>query len=97
MTNMPRIFCTLCLGVTCDSGYSTAMDENDNIDEEIAALLEKLAELRVEHRHLDQEITALLDTGAIDMINIARMKKQKLRLKDKIALIEDKVTPDIIA
>ena len=73
------------------------MDENDNIDEETAALLETLAKLRIDHRHLDEEITALLDTGAIDMINIARMKKQKLRLKDKIARIEDKLTPDIIA
>ena len=73
------------------------MDDNDNIDEETAALQEKLAELRLEHRHLDEEISALLDTGAIDMINIARMKKQKLRLKDRIALIEDKLTPDIIA
>ena len=73
------------------------MDDNDNIDEETAALQEKLAELRLEHRHLDEEISALLDTGAIDMINIARMKKQKLRLKDQIALIEDKLTPDIIA
>ncbi len=71
-------------------------DEND-IDEETAALLIKLAKLRKEHRILDEEVTALLDTGAIDMINIARMKKLKLRLKDRIARIEDILTPDIIA
>ena len=71
-------------------------DEND-IDEETAALLIKLVKLRKEHRILDEEVTALLDTGAIDVINIARMKKLKLILKDRIARIEDILTPDIIA
>ena len=70
-------------------------DSNDELDK--PALLKLLKEWRAEHRLLDIEIAALCDTGAIDIINIARMKKMKLRLKDKIAAIEDSLTPDIIA
>lgn len=61
---------------------------------EKAALLEKL---RAEHRHLDTDIRALYDLGVSDMLKIARMKKLKLRIKDRIAVLEDEITPDIIA
>lgn len=57
----------------------------------------RLAALKVEHRDLDIAIAALVDTGGPDQLQVARLKKRKLRLKDQIALIEDYLTPDIIA
>ncbi len=49
-----------------------------------------------EHRDLDEAIHALVERGTADQLTIKRLKKQKLVLKDKIALIEDRLTPDII-
>ena len=57
----------------------------------------RLAGLRIEHRDLDAAISALTATDNRDQLQIARLKKRKLRLKDQIALIEDYLTPDIIA
>jgi len=57
----------------------------------------RLELLRVEHRDLDAAIDALTAAGAPDQIQIARMKKRKLKLKDQIALLEDYLIPDIIA
>ena len=57
----------------------------------------RLELLRVEHRDLDAAIDALTEAGSNDQLQIARMKKRKLKLKDQIALIEDYLIPDIIA
>ena len=57
----------------------------------------RLAGLRVEHRDLDAAISALSAAGGQDQLQVARLKKRKLRLRDQIALIEDYLTPDIIA
>ena len=57
----------------------------------------RLQHLRVEHRDLDAAIEALRVTAAPDQLQIARLKKRKLRLRDEIALIEDQMIPDIIA
>ncbi|TCP44201.1 YdcH family protein [Rhodovulum marinum] len=57
----------------------------------------KLEVLRREHRDLDDAIRALQDRGTGDSLTLMRLKKQKLALKDQIALIEDQLTPDIIA
>lgn len=57
----------------------------------------RLAGLRIEHRDLDAAISALSSTDKQDQLQIARLKKRKLRLKDQIAMIEDFLTPDIIA
>lgn len=57
----------------------------------------RLELLRIEHRDLDAAIDALSDAGSADQLQIARMKKRKLKLKDQIALIEDYLIPDIIA
>ena len=57
----------------------------------------QLVRLRMEHRDLDAAIDALLETPAPDQLQIARLKKRKLRLKDEIALLEDRLIPDIIA
>ena len=53
--------------------------------------------LKAEHRRLDDEIEALLVAGSIDQIEIARLKKNKLMLKDEIAQLADRIVPDILA
>ena len=57
----------------------------------------KLEVLRREHRDLDDAIHALQEKGTADQLTVKRLKKQKLSLKDRIAVIEDQLTPDIIA
>lgn len=57
----------------------------------------RLAALRLEHRDLDAAIDALSLNGARDQLQIARLKKRKLLLRDQIAMIEDYLIPDIIA
>ena len=61
---------------------------------EIAA---RLRALRVEHRDLDAAIAALGEGGTADQLQLMRLKKRKLRLRDEIALLEDQIIPDIIA
>ncbi|MCR2834722.1 YdcH family protein [Parerythrobacter lacustris] len=60
-------------------------------------LRKRLALLRTEHRDLDAAIDALRDTGSTDQLQIARLKKRKLLLRDQIAILEDMLLPDIIA
>ena len=60
-------------------------------------LRRRLTMLRTEHRDLDAAILALISTDSQDQLQIARLKKRKLQLKDQIAMIEDYLTPDIIA
>jgi len=57
----------------------------------------RLAALRTEHRDLDSAIDALRTMAASDDIQLARLKKRKLRLKDEIKVLEDQAVPDIIA
>ena len=57
----------------------------------------KLAALREQHRDLDDAIAAMQAAATADQLAVRRLKKQKLRLKDEIARIEDILTPDIIA
>lgn len=60
-------------------------------------LKKRLENLRVEHRDLDAAIGALASTGAGDQLQIARLKKRKLAIRDQMAIIEDYLVPDIIA
>lgn len=62
-----------------------------------AELRVTLQDLKAKHRDLDAAIEALETKGTGDQLSIRRLKKQKLALKDRIALIEDQLTPDIIA
>jgi hypothetical protein len=66
-------------------------------DEEERALREQLARLLQEHRDLDAAIEALVISPGSDLIQVQRLKKRKLVLRDKIRIIEDQLTPDIIA
>ena len=66
-------------------------------DEDEQALRAKLAQLTEEHRDLDAAILALLDSGTADLLQLSRLKKRKLLLKDQISQIEDSFLPDIIA
>ena len=67
-----------------------AMDEQER-------LKERLAELKSEHRDLDDVIDRLAQQRPVDLIQIQRLKKRKLALKDMIAKIESLLLPDIIA
>ena len=58
---------------------------------------ELLAVLRAEHRRLDAEIDIMREAGNCDQLELARMKKRKLGLKDEIAQLEDQLVPDILA
>ena len=62
-----------------------------------ATIIARLDQLRVEHRDLDAAIEALGGQGVPDQMQIARLKKRKLRLKDEMASLEDQLIPDIIA
>ena len=56
-----------------------------------------LAALKAEHRRLDEQIAAFSAEPALDQLELARLKKRKLRLKDQIAQIANSNIPDIIA
>jgi len=66
-------------------------------DQEKEALLERLEELRVEHRDLDDIIERLAQDPLVDQLQIRRMKKRKLSLKDMIKRLESVLIPDIEA
>ncbi len=57
----------------------------------------RLEVMRREHRDLDEAISALQEAPAHDQLTLKRLKKKKLALKDHITVIEDELTPDIIA
>jgi hypothetical protein len=58
---------------------------------------QQLEMLKVEHRDLDAAISALQEQGVPDQLQIARLKRKKLALKDRIRTLEDQLVPDIIA
>ncbi|WP_422060619.1 YdcH family protein [Sphingopyxis sp.] len=60
-------------------------------------ITQRLELLRLEHRDLDAAIIALGENAIPDQLQLARMKKRKLRLRDEIAWCEDQMIPDIIA
>jgi hypothetical protein len=74
------------------------MNDDDETDEsDHAGLRLKLSMLRIEHQDLDAAVSALECKPMPDQIQIARLKKKKLALRDAIARLEDHLTPDIIA
>jgi hypothetical protein len=77
----------------CKAPLSAGSREMSNQD----ALLEQLTALKDEHRDLDDAIQALSQRAMPDMIQIQRLKKRKLQLRDEITKIESNLLPDIIA
>lgn len=69
----------------------------DGVSQDQQALIEQLISLREQHDALNTEVDMLSDNGVVDQLKIARLKKEKLRLKDEISRLEDQITPDIIA
>jgi hypothetical protein len=80
-----------------DPGNSLLNAPSDLSMKSYDVLRVELEVFRQEHRDLDEAIHALVERGTGDQLTIQRLKKQKLRLKDKIAYIEDRLPPDIIA
>ncbi len=60
-------------------------------------VMRRIELLRQEHRDLDSAIMALAQSGSTDQLQLARLKKRKLMLRDEIAVLEDSLIPDIIA
>lgn len=73
------------------------MDESNDTDRGEAALRQHLAELESEHRDLDEVIARLADGNVFDQLQMKRLKKRKLQLKDQIIRIRSRLLPDIIA
>ncbi len=66
-------------------------------EDERAEFSNEVERLRQEHRDLDAAIGALIAVGANDRLQLQRLKKRKLALRDRISFLEDALTPDIIA
>ena len=66
-------------------------------DNEESSLRDTLLKLRSEHREIDKNISSVQTTAGTDSLEIQRLKKQKLSIKDKIKQLEDQLLPDIIA
>jgi hypothetical protein len=75
--------------IESESGVAQVMDE--------AEVKRRIEVLRIAHRDLDAATQALLAGGLPDPMQVARLKKRKLRLKDEITQLEDMLIPDILA
>lgn len=69
----------------------------DNIDTDAFRNFERLKQLRIEHRDLDDVISRLQEGAYADQIQLRRLKKRKLLLKDQIARLESELIPDLNA
>ena len=72
-------------------------DQEDNVDRELFRNIEKLRALRIEHRDLDEVISRLSLDIHIDELQLKRLKKRKLVLKDQILKLESQLIPDLNA
>jgi hypothetical protein len=72
-------------------------DSEDNVNRELFRNIEKLRQLRIEHRDLDQVITRLAMDIHTDEVQMRRLKKRKLMLKDQIAKLQSQAIPDLNA
>ena len=74
------------------------MDEpEDNVDRELFRNIEKLRQLRIEHRDMDEVIARLIMDPGANELQIKRLKKRKLILKDQITRVESQLIPDLNA
>lgn len=72
-------------------------DEQSNVNTELFKNIERLRQLRIEHRDLDDIISRLSMDFKVDEIQMKRLKKRKLLLKDQITRLESKLIPDLNA
>ena len=72
-------------------------ESGDNVDRELFRNMQKLRSLRIEHRDLDEVIARLSLDIRIDELQLKRLKKRKLALKDQIQLLESQLIPDLNA
>ena len=82
------------------ASHTGAVAERDGMDRDTTqdnALHGDIERLRQEHRDLDAAIAALEGAGMADRLQLQRLKKRKLVLRDRLAYVEDQLTPDIIA
>lgn len=70
---------------------------NDDLQDDLEAIEKELSKLKQEHRDLDSAIDALTRIGSPDQLQVQRLKKRKLYLRDRISYLEDQITPDITA
>ena len=68
-----------------------------DIKEDPTQIAQRLAEFRLEHRGLDEAIAKLIADPVSEDLQIRRLKKRKLKLKDSIAMLESKLIPDLDA
>ena len=72
-------------------------ETEDNVDRELFRNVEKLRQMRIDHRDLDEVISRLSLDLHVDQLQLRRLKKRKLWLRDRMTRLEDDLTPDIIA
>ena len=72
-------------------------ESGDNVDRELFRNIQKLRELRIAHRDLDDVIARLSLDIHVDELQLKRLKKRKLMLKDQILMLEDQLRPDLNA
>jgi hypothetical protein len=85
------------LGGRAGSARRMSEDDSDKVNLELLKRLERLRSLRIEHRDLDDVISRLQMDLYTDEIQLRRLKKRKLRLKDQIARLESEQIPDLNA
>lgn len=71
--------------------------DNNNVDNDVFRDLERLRELRISHRDLDDLIDRLSEDPLVDQLRLRRLKKRKLQLKDMITRLESELIPDLNA
>jgi hypothetical protein len=79
------------------AGDPAMAEIENNVDRELFRNVEKLRQLRIEHRDLDEVISRLSLDLHIDELQLKRLKKRKLMLKDQIARLESQLIPDLNA
>ena len=72
-------------------------NDTDPLDVDLEVIQAKLEALRIEHRDLDEVIDRLVEKPPFDQLQLQRLKKRKLGLKDQITKLESRLIPDIIA
>ena len=77
--------------------FTAMADTEDNVDRKLFRNMEKLRQLRIEHRDLDEVITRLALDIHVDELQLKRLKKRKLSLKDQITRLESELIPDLNA